>query len=192
MRILLPRKVECLSTSKFVSTRSTHVPFGTTNIPPDKENPIKGTFSSSSTQSPKIPNTVRNFQFFHAEVEYKRTPTTGLQTSLTAKPWNKCSNNKLCPQMAEINRKKYAYIKHSLLMFTSILVIDKKEKIFLQLYCSKHWTFLRYFTDIGQIVCPKGLNFYLLIRERYFISLQLPNGKPMETFPLSVIWGRIL
>ena len=43
--------------SRYRSTRSADVPFGTTDNPPDRKNPIKGTVFSLSTQFSKIPNT---------------------------------------------------------------------------------------------------------------------------------------
>ena len=48
---------ECLSIpSRYESTSSTHLLFGTANNSSDRENPIKEAVSSSSTQSLEIPN----------------------------------------------------------------------------------------------------------------------------------------
>ena len=67
----------------------------------------------------------------HTQVEYMQKPSKGSQTWLTTKNLNKCSNDKLCfitappigRQRAERNRTKvYAWIKHSMLMFKSIIV----------------------------------------------------------------------
>ena len=69
--------------SRYGSTRSTHVSFGTADNPPDRENPIKGAISFpafSLENSEHIGVCFSDFQFHHALVEYKRNPTTGPQT----------------------------------------------------------------------------------------------------------------
>ena len=108
--------------NRYGSTRLTHVPFGTADNPPDKENHIKGAISkfqdSVLGNFQHVGALFGHFQPNHTQVENERKPITGPKTCLSAKNLNKYSNDKLCFLTAPPKKQRKDEEKQNKSIFT--------------------------------------------------------------------------